>query len=81
MAEEVLSNVLEQGGEHREQGEGGVVDDLGGVMRLRARMGKLAQFEVLPGLLQVLRCAHEERPQRRLDRLQAGLHDSPVMVR
>jgi hypothetical protein len=43
--------VLEQGGEHGQQGEGGVVDDLGDVARLRALVGELAQLQVVLGLL------------------------------
>lgn len=78
-AKDVLSNVLEQGGEDRQQGEGGVVDDLSDASGLLPAVSELAQLQVFLRLLQILGGAVEVGPQRCLHRLQAGLHHCPEM--
>lgn len=75
----VLSNVFEEGGEDRQQGEGGVVDDLSDASWLLPAVSELAQFQVFLRLLQILGGAVEVGPQRCLHRLQASLHHCPEM--
>lgn len=77
LSKHVLSDVLEQGGEDGQQGEGGVVDDLSDASRLLSAVGELAQLQVLLSLLQVLGCTVEVRPQGCLHRLQTSLHHGP----
>lgn len=59
----VLPDVLEQGGEDRQQGEGGVVDDLSDASRLISAVGELTQLQVLLGLLKILSCTVKVGPQ------------------
>lgn len=78
LPELVLADVLEQGGQHRQQRHRRVVDDLRDAPRLAAGVRELALLQVLQGPVQVLRCAVQKRTQCALHTLQAGLHDGPA---
>lgn len=73
----VLADVLEQGGQHRQQRHRRVVDDLRDAPRLAAGVRELALLQVFQGPVQVLRRAVQKRTECALDALQAGLHDGP----
>ncbi|PWA14116.1 hypothetical protein CCH79_00016700 [Gambusia affinis] len=53
LSKHILPNVLKQGGQHWQQGEGGVVDDLSHSAWLLSGVGELAQLQVLLSFLQI----------------------------
>lgn len=77
-AELMFSDVFEQRGQDGQQSRGRVVDVLRDALHLAARVSELAQLQVLQGLLQILSCVLEERPQTSFDQLGSGLHHGPA---
>ena len=77
VSELMLGDVLEEGGEDRQQGHGGVGDVLAHTLHLRACLRHLAEPQVLHHLLNVLRGTLKEGTEASLHDLGARLHHGP----